>query len=64
MEELIKIKSENGIQLTDRELAVRWWGRRSEEEKKVLLETYLPSYEISSVTYETMYWIWLKQQKL
>ena len=64
MEELIKIKSENGIQLTDRELAVRWWGRRSEEEKRVLLETYLPSYEISSVTYETMYWIWLKQQKL
>jgi hypothetical protein len=64
MEELIKIKSENGIQLTDRELAVRWWGRRSEEEKKVLLETYLPSYKINSVSYETMYWIWLKQQKL
>jgi hypothetical protein len=64
MEELIKIKSENGIQLTDRELAVRWWGRCSEEEKKVLLETYLASYEVSSVNYETMYWIWLKQQKL
>ncbi len=64
MEELIKIKSENGIQLTDRELAVRLWGRRSEEEKKVLLETYLASQEVSSVNYETMYWIWLKQQKL
>jgi hypothetical protein len=64
MEELIKIKSENGIQLTDRELAVRWWGRRSEEEKKILLETYLASYEVNSVNYETMYWIWLKQQKL
>jgi len=64
MEELIKIKSENGIQLTDRELAVRWWGRRSEEEKKVLLETYLASQEVRSVNYEAMYWIWLKQQKL
>ena len=56
MEALIKIKSENGIQLTDRELAVRWWGRLSTEEKE------LPKYGIEDIDYETMYWIWLKQQ--
>jgi hypothetical protein len=61
MEALIKIKSENGIQLTDRELAVRWWGRLSTEEKESVLNTYLPNYS-NDVNYETMYWIWLKQQ--
>jgi hypothetical protein len=62
MENLIKIKSENGIQLTDRELAVRWWGRLSTEEKESLLKTFLPTFSIDKVDYETQYWIWLKQQ--
>lgn len=62
MEALIKIKSENGIQLTDRELAVRWWSRLSTEEKESLLKTFLPTFSIDIVDYETQYWIWLKQQ--
>jgi hypothetical protein len=64
MEKLIDIKTKSGIQLTDPELAVRWWGRLSDEEKQLYLNTYLPSYEINEVDYETMYYIWLKKQEL
>lgn len=64
MKELIKIKMEAGVQLTDRELAVRWWERCSTEEKESLLKTFLPTFSIDKVNYETQYWIWLKQQKL
>jgi len=64
MENLIKIKSEIGVQLTDRELSVRWWGRLSVEEKQSILNEYLPSYNIGMMDYESVYWVWLKQQKL
>ena len=64
MENLIKIKSDAGVQLTDRELAVRWWGRLSVKEKQAILKEYLPSYDINNIDYESIYWVWLKQQKL
>lgn len=64
MENLITIKVNGGVQLSDRELAVRWWGRKSIEEKMDLLKTFLPKFKIENIDYETMYWIWLRQQKL
>jgi antitoxin component of MazEF toxin-antitoxin module len=64
MENLIKIKSDIGVQLTDRELAVRWWGRRSVEEKQDILKEHLPLHNIDNMDYESVYWVWLKQQKL
>jgi len=64
MENLIKIKSDIGVQLTDRELSVRWWGRLSVEEKQVILDEHLPSHNIGMMNYESVYWVWLKQQKL
>jgi hypothetical protein len=64
MENLINIKSDAGVQLTDRELSVRWWNRLSYEEKQNILNTYLPSQKVSDMNYETMYWVWLKKQKL
>ena len=64
MENLIKIKSDIGVQLTDRELSVRWWGRLSVEEKRAILKEYLPSYDIGNMNNEYVYWVWLKQQKL
>lgn len=64
MENLITIKVNGGVQLSDRELAVRWWGRKSIEEKMDLLKTFLPNYGIEDIDYETMYWIWLRQQNL
>jgi hypothetical protein len=48
--------------LTDRELSVRWWNRLPVEEKQTLLNTYLPSQEVDNMSYETMYWIWKRQQ--
>jgi hypothetical protein len=63
MENLIKIKSDIGLQLTDRELSVRWWGRLSNEEKGAILKKHLHSYT-GIMDYESIYWVWLKQQKL
>ena len=64
MEDLIKLKTDIGVQLTDRELSVRWWGRLSTKERENLLETFLPTFSVDNINYETQYWIWLKQQKL
>jgi hypothetical protein len=62
MENLIKIKSDIGVQLTDFELSVRWWGRLSVKEKRAILNEHLPSYDIDIMDYESIYWVWLKQQ--
>jgi len=64
MEDLIKIKSNIGVQLTDRELSVRWWSRLSVEEKRDILKEYLPLHDIGIMDYESVYWVWLKKQKL
>jgi hypothetical protein len=60
---LIKIKSYMGVQLTNLELAVIWWGRLSVEEKRAILKKHLPSYDIGNMNNEYVYWIWLKQQE-
>ena len=64
MEALIKIKLDKGIQLTDQELAVKWWNNLPEGIKSAVLETYTPSLSIEQVGYADMYWYWLKQQTL
>jgi hypothetical protein len=43
-------------------LAVRWWGRLTDEEKQSMLSVHLPSFDIKRMDYETMYWVWLKNQ--
>ncbi|MCF8339710.1 MAG: hypothetical protein K9I82_01915 [Chitinophagaceae bacterium] len=63
-QELIEIKSQAGIQLTDRELAVRWYGRLSDVEQLTLLDKYIPSFLPDELSDENKYWLWLKQQKL
>ena len=60
---LIKIKSYMGVQLTNLELAVIWWGRLSVKEKRTILKEHLPSYDIGNMNNEYVYWVWLKQQE-
>jgi hypothetical protein len=61
-ENLIKIKSDAGVQLTDRELAVRWWGRLSTTEQEEVISN--SNLTIRPIDYDTMYWLWLKKQKI
>ena len=49
---LIKIKSYMGVQLTNLELAVIWWGRLSVKEKRTILKEHLPSYDIGNMNNE------------
>lgn len=64
-ENLIKIKSDAGVQLTDRELAVRWWGRLSTtEQEEVISNSKLTKLTIREIDYDTMYWLWLKKQNI
>lgn len=63
-QELMEIKSQAGIQLTDRELAIRWYHRLSGVEKLTLLDKYIPSFSPDELSDENKYWLWLKQQKL
>jgi hypothetical protein len=55
---------ENGIELSDPELAIRWWGRKNEEEKQDLLDEYLPDFKIDEMNRRDIFWLWKKQQKL
>ena len=64
VKELIEIKTNAGAQLTDRELAIRWYSRLSNEEKVALLDEYLPSFKPDVLTDENKYWLFLAQQKL
>lgn len=64
MQELAGIKTENGIQLSDPELAVKWWSQMEEQEKQELLDEYLPDFPMEKMNHQNIYWLWLKQQKL
>jgi hypothetical protein len=64
MQELAGLKTENGVELSDPELAVRWWGRRDEKEKQELLNKYLPDFNINNMNHQDIFWLWKKQQKL
>ena len=55
---------EKGVQLSDPELAVRWWSRREPSEKQELLDKYLPQHKSDRMSSQDIYWLWLKQQKL
>lgn len=58
------LNEENGVQLSDPELAVRWWSRREPSEKQELLNKYLPQHSSDEMSSQDIYWLWLKQQKL
>ena len=62
--ELIDIKVNACVQLTDRELAIRWYSRLTNEENLALLEEYFPSFTPDVLTDENKYWLFLAQQKL
>ena len=64
MQELAGIKTNEGMQLSDPELAVRWWGRLENKEKQELLNTYLPNFDSEKMNHNDIYWLWKKQQKL
>jgi hypothetical protein len=64
MENLIKIKSQAGVQLTDHELAFRWWERLQRVQKQTLLNQYAPNMKIEHMFIDDIYWVWLKQQTL
>jgi hypothetical protein len=52
LQKLAGLKTENGIELSDPELAVRWWGRKNEEEKQDLLDKYLPNFKIDKMNHQ------------
>jgi hypothetical protein len=64
LQKLAGLKTENGIELSDPELAVRWWGRKNEEEKQDLLDKYLPNFKIDKMNHQDILWLWKEQQKL
>jgi hypothetical protein len=64
VEQLIKIKSRAGVQLTDPELAIRWYNRLEPSEKESIVAEYLPSYRPDELSNEDKYWLWRAQQKL
>ena len=50
------------MELTDRELAIRWWGRRTTEEKQELVkQAQIPRENIDSFTGREIEWIWRNQ---
>jgi len=64
MQELAGLKTENGIELSDPELAIRWWGRLESGKKQELLNKYLPDFKMDKMNHQDIYWLWKKQQKL
>lgn len=52
------------MELTDRELALRWWNRLSIKEKDFYMEKYLPSFTEKNLTNAEIFWVWGKQQAL
>ncbi len=62
--DLIKIKAESGVSLTDRELAIRWWSRLSETEQVEVITHLNLTFQLQEVTDDNAYWMWSKRQKL
>jgi len=60
----METKRESGAQLTNFELALRWWDGLSVKEKEAILKEHLPSYGIGNMNNEYVYWVWLKQQSV
>jgi len=60
---LCAVKFRN-MELTDRELAVRWFDRKSTTEKEQEIEKAGLSIKIENLTDSDKEWIWRKQQSL
>jgi hypothetical protein len=52
------------MELTDRELALRWWDRLTIKEKDFYMKKYLPSFTEKNLTSAEIFWVWGKQQAL
>ena len=53
------------MELRDRELAFRWWSRRTTEEKEeIMKQLKIPCEDITSITGSEIEWIWRTQQKI
>lgn len=52
------------MELTDKELAVRWWGRRTTQEQYELLNKYLGRSNFNNLSSDDKYWIWKQNQEL
>ena len=64
MQQLAGLLNEDNIELSDPELAVRWWGRMKDDKKQELLNKYLPKFLIKDMNNKDIYWLWKKQQSL
>lgn len=64
LQQLAGLLNEDNIELTDPELAVRWWGRMKDDKKQELLNKYLPKFLIKDMNNKDIYWLWKKQQSL
>lgn len=61
---LCAVKFRN-MELTDRELAVRWWNRKSTIEKvEELKKAGLKREDVNKLSESEMEWIWRNQQSL
>lgn len=55
-------KSINKMELTDRELAIRWWNRKTATEKiELAKQSKFPWDNIESLTGNEIEWIWRNQ---
>jgi len=52
------------MELTNKELAVRWWSRRTTQEQYELLVKYLGRSDFNSLSNDDKYWIWKQNQTL
>ena len=64
MQQLAGLLNEDNIELSDPELAVRWWGRMKDDKKQELLNKYLPKFLTKDMNNKDIYWLWKKQQSL
>lgn len=52
------------MELNDKQLAVRWWSRRTTQEIQLLISKYLGGNESINLSDDDKYWIWRKNQTL
>lgn len=52
------------MELTDKEIAVRWWDRRNTQEQYELLNKYLWRNDFNNLSNDDKYWIWKQNQTI
>lgn len=60
----INLKTNIGTELTDKELAVRWWNRLSDNIQNEYIIKEFPELIMEDLDTDTVHWIWLKKQQL